>query len=305
MLACLLAPAGAHAIEPPQIISFYADPHSEPNQDPTELFAQGQARFSGEDPVTVGQDPPGDPQRREVGLFGMDARNIAIYQPDVADATLWFAMSFWDLQVVAAEAATWRWTFKLDDTPYQLEAMRGGLTATSTREAGEAEIIGSVPPHDVFRLLGPCSVAGELRCPFNRSMSGEIDMNSDRVIWKLPIELPFEVGSVITPHPAGAVASFGAGPGSFTDQVVQTGSYTALSRRVLISVRVPGGATVVGPYAAFIGDADGAGSTPFFVNVLIGSLDRGALGPTTPYEVVALACSGQACSAPEVVTVYL
>lgn len=297
LVACLLAPASAHAVlAPPQVTSFYADPHAEGNENASEVFAQGEAIFSGEDPVTVGMDPQYDPQRREVGLFGMDARNIAIWQPTITDNTLWFAMSFWDFQMIAPEAAAWRWTFNLDGVPYQLEAMRGGVTAGSTLEAGPDAIVASATMTDQFRLLGPCStVAGELRCSFNRRISGEIDMNSDRVIWKLPIELPFEVGSIIAPHPAGVVAVFGT---VVADQVTQTGSYTALSRRVLVSVRLPnGGATVIPPGTAFVTNQLVDGRTPFFTNLLVTSLDRGAPGPSTSYEVIAVACAGQACSA--------
>jgi len=296
LLACLLAPTSAHAVlAPPEVTSFYADPHVEGNEDASEVFAQGEAIFSGEDPVTVGMDPQYDPQRREVGLFGMDARNIAIWQPTITDNTLWFAMSFWDLQVVAPEAAAWRWTFNLDGVPYQLEAMRGGVTASSTLEAGPDAIAASAPMTDQFRLLGPCAtIAGELRCSLNRTIAGQIDMNSDRVIWKLPIELPFEVGSVIAPHPAGAVAVFGT---VFADQVEQTASYTAMSRRVLVSVRLPNaGATVIPPGTTFVSNTLVDGRTPFFTNLLVSSLDRGLPGPDTSYEIIAVACAGLACS---------
>lgn len=304
LLVCLLAPATAHAADPPQVIGFYADPHVEGNQDAREVFVQGEALFAGEDPVTVGMDPQHDAQRRELGLFGMDARNLAIWQPTIVDQTLWFAMSLWDLQVVAAEAASWRWTFLHNGVPYQLEAFRGGLTAGSTYEGSPDLITGSVPPADRFRLLGPCStVMDTLRCGYNRSVTGQIDMNSDRVIWKVPLELPFEIGSVFAPHPAGAVAAFG---GVFTDTVTQTASYTALDRRVLISIRQPnGGATVLPPRSAFVSDLLVDGRTPFYANLIVDTLNRGLPGPETPYEVVALACAGLLCGTPAVTTIRL
>lgn len=303
LLAAVLVPSTSHAAELPQILTMYADPHLVGNQDASEVFVQGEALFVGEEPVTVGTDPQHDPQRREVGLFGMDARNLAIWQPSTSEQTLWFAMSFWDLQVVAPEAAEWRWTFNLGGVPYQLEAFRGGLTAASTSEGAPDTMLSSIPIGDRFRLLGPCStVQGQLRCPYNRPVDGQIDMNSDRVIWRVPIELPFEIGSVISPHPDGARATFGT---VFSDPVTQTGSYTTQSMRVLVSMRIPGGATVLPQRAAFLGATRLDGGTPFFTNLLVGHLDRGVPGPTTPYEIVATACAGQGCGPASAVTIKL
>jgi hypothetical protein len=108
------------------------------------------------------------------------------------DQTLWFAMSFYDLQVVAPEAGVWSWAFELNDNIYKLEAVRGGVVSIAANpDSSTDDLIGMAPPRDRFRLLGPClQSSGGLRCPSNREVGGEIDMNSNRVIWKVPITLP-------------------------------------------------------------------------------------------------------------------
>lgn len=292
VLTCLMAPVLGHA-DAPQVVRFYADPHAENNQDPTEIFAQGEAVFDPEVPYGVGLDDQNDPSRRELGLFGMDAKAIAIWRPEAVEPALWFAIGFYDFQQVAPEVTSWRWTFNVDGVPYQLEALRGGLTAASTFEADPPLVDASLPTNNSFRLLGPCStVNAALRCPFNRVVTGEIDTNADRIIWKVPVDTPFYETSIISAHPAGAATEY---MGQVNDQVVQERSYIVRNRRIMVGVRQPNGTVVLTPSAAFVADVDAAGRIPFFLNLNVSLLDRGALGPETPYEVYAVACSGQTC----------
>jgi hypothetical protein len=62
---------------------------------------------------------------------------------------------------------------------------------------------------------------------------------------------------------------------------------------------------VIPPGTAFIADPGPDGRAPFFVNLLVGHLDRGVPGPSTAYNVVAVACSGSVCGPAATVTMLL
>lgn len=284
----------AHAVTPPTITGLTADPWAPPNSDPTEVYVLGDARFSNEEPVTVGSDGYGDPERREAGLFGMDLKSMAIWQPESTIPSLSFAMSFYDFQAIAPEVTAWRWTFKVAGVPYQLEAARGGATLPSTLDAGPVALF-MQDGLDAFRLLGPCN-ADASSCPFHSTVEGTLDTNSDRLLWQVPIgTAPFTVGTTLAPHPAGATASIGVGPHRYHDRMTQTGSYTILGQSVSVWVQSLTGDRLTPVYQAFLPPPEN-GVVPFWANLSIGHLDTGPVGPTNDFNVVAQACVGSLCS---------
>lgn len=301
-MACLLSFNTATAVpQVPEISGFTADPSGPPNQDPTEVYVLGDVRFFGEEPVTVGTDPQFDHSLGAAGLFGMDIKSLAIWQPDITAGTLWFAMSLWDFQAIAPEATSWRWTFNVDGVPWQLEAARGGLALDSTSSSLAAWF--SQPGLDTFRLLGPCNAAGT-SCPFVRHVEGQIDINSDRVIWRAPTEGPLSVGRTITPHPAGAIAQIGAAGNHYIDRALQNAlkpNYAIAGQRVEVWVQAPNGDRVTDVYDAFLPPPDESGQL-FWANLSVAHLNRGSIGPNTAFDVVARACGGNLCSTPNCIS---
>lgn len=253
----------------------------------------GRARFGGEAPVVLGEDPEGDPPvHPQLAALGIDATEIAIGSPDPFLSEIEFVIRVTELNAPPApEFIRYLWQFQVEGEEYWIQAKTSDVTTTTAFLDDPQGSVQHIPGS--FRLRGNCGTienTGIATCRHLAWLDGEFDTGADEVRVRLPLDL--EVAPAITAGAAidpenGMTASIQAAVSNnaTSDTVFQDFSYTIPQRTVEVGI-VPAGApaeytqtVAASPSGAFSATLDASGLAP------------------GEYDVHARACYGSNCDA--------